>query len=338
MFCWGNTNIKYNINIKRTEFNFHLRDQQIDFCETYKYLGIVLNEHLDYTETALAPSTASTYKRAWKTFGDFCKGIYNSPLQPPIAVSCICAFIAYLHRKGYAPKTMSTFLSAIGYVHKLLNFPDPTSSFVVSKLIAGAYRTRPSFDVRLPITVDILNRLVESLVHTTEGEYDRYLYTAMFLFAFNTFARIGELTSSLNALQLHDIEFQGRGFGQSVTVTFRNFKHNLTGRPHSISFQAGPTSVSAVTALTDFLKVRGQQPGPLFCTVLNKPLPRCTFDSQLRRCLRFCDLDATLYKGHSFRIGSTSYRAEQGDSDAQIRALGRWKGNAFLKYIRPSSR
>ena len=118
---------------------------------------------------------------------------------------------------------MSTFLSAIGYAHKLLDFPDLTSVFVVSKLIAGTYRTRPAFDVRLPITVDVLNRLVESLVHTTKDEYDRYLYTAMFL-AFNTFARIGELTSSLNSpVQLNDIEFQGKGISQSVTVTFRNF-------------------------------------------------------------------------------------------------------------------
>ena len=153
----------------------------------------------------------------------------------------------------------------------------------------------------------------------------------MFL-GFNTFARIGELTSSLNSpVQLNDIEFQGKGISQSVTVTFRNFKHNLADRPpNTMSFQAGPTSVSTVTALTDFLKVRG----PLFCTVLNKPLPRCTFDSKLPRCLRFCDLYASLYKGHSFRIGSTTYRAEQGYSDAQIRAMGRWKGNAFLKYIR----
>ena len=167
-------------------------------------------------------------------------------------------------------------------------------------------------------------------MYTTEGEYDRYLYTAMFLFAFNTFARIGELTASLNTpVQLDDIEFQGKGLSQSVIVTFRNFKHNLTGRPHTIRFQAGLTSVSAVTALIDFLKVRGRQPGPLFCTVLNKPLPRCTFDAQLRRCLRFCDLDAPFYKGHSFRIGSTTYRAEQGDSGVQIRSLGRWKGNAF---------
>lgn len=288
--------------------------------------------------SALAPGTVATYKRAWKTFSDFGTSIYKRPLQPPVDVSAICAFLAYLNRQGYAPKTMSTFLSAISYAHKLLDFPDPTSAFVVSKLIAGAYRMRPTFDIRLPISVTILNRLVESLVHTTESMYDQCLYKAMFLFAFNTFARIGELTSSVNsAVQLQDIVFQGIKPHQSVTVTFRNFKHNLTGRPHTISFQAGPTAISAVTALTDFLNVRGRQPGPLFCSVLQKPLPRCTFDSQLRRCLNFCDLDTSLYKGHSFRIGATTYRAEQGDSDAQIRALGRWKGNAFLRYIRPNS-
>ena len=257
--------------------------------------------------------------------------------MPPVGISCICAFIVYLHRKAYAPKTMSTFMSAIGYAHKLMGLADPTSAFVVSKLIAGAYRTRPVYDVRLPITVTILNRLVESLEHTTEGPYDRHLYTAMFLFAFNTFARIGELTSSPNnPVQLQDIAFHGVRPDQSVVVTFRNFKHNITGRPHSIIFEAGPTCVSAVTALNNYLRLN-QKPGALFCTTLNRPLPRRTFDIQLRSCLNFCDLDTSLYKGHNFRIGATTYRSEQGDSDAQIRALGRWKGNAFIKYIRPSS-
>ena len=181
--------------------------------------------------SALAPGTVATYKRAWKTCSDFGTSIYKRPLQPPVDVSAICAFLAYLHRKGYAPKTMSTFLSAITYAHKLLDFPDPTSAFVVSKLIAGAYRMRPTFDIRLPISVTILNRLVESLVHTTESMYDQCLYKALFRFAFNTFARIGELTSSVNsAVQLQDIVFQGIKPHQSVTVTFRNFKYNLTGQ------------------------------------------------------------------------------------------------------------
>ena len=36
--------------MERTEFDFRLGDRRIDVCDTYKYLGIVLNEHLDYTE------------------------------------------------------------------------------------------------------------------------------------------------------------------------------------------------------------------------------------------------------------------------------------------------
>ena len=119
--------------------------------------------------SALAPGTVATYKRAWKTFSDFGTSIYKRPLQPPVDVSAICAFLGYLNRQGYAPKSMTTFLSAISHAHKLLDFPDPTSAFVVSKLIAGAYRIRPTFDIRLPISVTILKRLVESLVHTTEN-------------------------------------------------------------------------------------------------------------------------------------------------------------------------
>ena len=98
----------------------------------------------------------------------------------------------------------------------------------------------------------------------------------------------------------------------------------LPAGPIRSAFKLAPTAISAVTALTDFLNVRGQQPGPLFCSVLQKPLPRYTFDSQLRRCLNVCDLDTSLYKGHSFRIGAATYRTAKGVSDAKIRTLGRW--------------
>ena len=40
------------------------------------------------------------------------------------------------------------------------------------------------------------------------------------------------------------------------------------------------------------------------------------------------------YKGHSFRIGAASPAAECGYSETQIRLLGRWKSDAFKKYIR----
>ena len=76
---------------------------------------------------------------------------------------------------------------------------------------------RPSFDVRLPITVSILGRLVESLSFTTESKYEQSLFTAMFLFAFNAFARIGEITVSRNpVLQRTDLVIEGVGQQQTA--------------------------------------------------------------------------------------------------------------------------
>lgn len=61
------------------------------------------------------------------------------------------------------------------------------------------------------------------------------------------------------------------------------------------------------------------------------------FFQKLSICIKYCGLDPSRYKGHSFRIGAASHAAEGGMSDAQIRTLGRWKSNAFLKYIRIQS-
>ena len=54
--------------------------------------------------------------------------------------------------------------------------------------------------------------------------------------------------------------------------------------------------------------------------------------------IRPCNLDPNRYKGHSFRIGAATYAAEQVVSDDKIRHLGRWKSDAFKKYIRITPR
>jgi hypothetical protein len=43
------------------------------------------------------------------------------------------------------------------------------------------------------------------------------------------------------------------------------------------------------------------------------------FAKQLNDCLKFCNLNPSVYKSHSFRIGAASFAAEHGVSDAQIR-------------------
>jgi site-specific recombinase XerD len=97
------------------------------------------------------------------------------------------------------------------------------------------------------------------------------------------------------------------------------------------------TSTCPVQLLSTYLNHHGCSPGPVFTTVEGVAVPRKVFTANLVACLKYCDLSLSHYKSHLFRIGAASFAAENGLSDAQIHLLGRWKINAFQKYIRVSS-
>ena len=193
-------------------------------------------------------------------------------------------------------------------------------------------------DLRLPITYPILHALLKSLESLLQG-YDRALFQSLFLFAFYAYARIGELTvlrkHLSSSVSLQDIVFMSSQKQiQEVKVTFRHFKHNTSGAPHFISFQRTNDAYCPVTKLIDYVHLRGNKAGPLFCTVMGKAILRSTFDDRLRAALQFCGLSDHCYKGHSFRIGKATYDAQNNIPDSIIRLRGRWKSDAFKKYIR----
>ena len=92
-----------------------------------------------------------------------------------------------------------------------------------------------------------------------------------------------------------------------------------------------------IALLLDYLSQRGNQQGAIFLTQHKASVTREAFTSRFTAAIRYCGLDPTQYKVHSFRIGAASFAAEQGMSDAQIRTLRRWQSNVFHKYIRVPS-
>ena len=119
-------------------------------------------------------------------------------------------------------------------------------------------------------------------------------------------------------------------------MTFRNFKHNYNRRPFSIVISCQARS-RPVDLLSQYLAKRGNHPGPLFITEDGLPVSRSVVSAQLSMAISFCGVAPSKglsSKGHSFRIGAASHAADQGFSEAQIRLSGRWKSNAFQKYIR----
>lgn len=264
--------------------------------------------------------------------------MYNISTLLPLALSTIALFISYLFAQGKAPRTISTNLSAISFLHKWHGLQDPTKEFLVNKLVAGAYRLRPLSDLRLPITKPILQSLIKALESLLKG-YNCTLFQTMFAFAFHTYARIGEITISgnysRNVLALSDVSLiTTRSQILEAKVAFRHFKHNLTGAVHYISFRATAGPYCPVSLLIQYLRKRGNTSGMLFCDVTGNPIRRTNFDTQLKSALSFCGLSPQGYKGHSFRIGAATTAAEEGVPDSIIRLRGRWKSDAFKKYIR----
>lgn len=291
-------------------------------------------------KSSLQPSSLPTYKRAWKLLTQFLHSTFPGvsaalPISPPN----LALFIAYMFDNRYAPSTVTTYVSALGYSHKLSGFPDPSRAFFIIQMLKGYGKIGARLDSRLPITLPILHRILAAASRFSSSKYQICQFQAMCLIAFYAFLRVGEMTSTTGLgpqpLQIHQIVQLVNDSNSivSLKITFQDFKHSYNQPPFSIVINRAP-AFCPVQFMLDYLALRGNKPGPLFITLFGHPVSRSMFTDQLSLAIKFCGLNPAHYKGHSFRIGAASHAADRGFSDAQIRVLGRWKSNAFHRYIR----
>lgn len=289
---------------------------------------------------SLAPATKGLYKRAWDRFVAFSAEQLQKKARLPIAVGDVLLFGAHLHQQNLAASSILSYLSALAFMHKMHGLADPTRHFVVAKMMAGAKRLSSTHDIRLPITKPVLHTLISAVSKVVTRLYEQRLLTCMFSLAFHGFLRIGEIAAKSvqdapNVVQLDDIHLPKRD-PNYCTLVLRKFKHSGSQGPQTITFKRQSSRICPVHTVRKYLKLRGGQMGPLFIWQGGKPLLRRQFDARLKTVLNFCGYSTTLYRGHSFRIGAATEAAARGCSDAQIRNLGRWRSDAFRKYIRLS--
>lgn len=288
----------------------------------------------------MAPSTRDGYKRAIQAYIDHAQSLSQTkyfPTQTDTVISFICS----LFSKHYAPSTITTYVSALGFINKLYGAPSPTQAFIINKLLEGCRKLNPSQDTRRPITLSMLHKLIDSLTLSQPAFFNRTLLSAMWLLAFHAFLRIGEITArsktdtSHNNLQLMDCNIRlDNGKPQSLQITIRDSKHSK-GQIFDINITANNTRYCPVQAMHNYLSHARPQSGPLFQFPGGLPVTRHYFDQQLKLALQCAGYDPKLYKGHSFRIGAASEAvALLGMSEHQVQKLGRWKSDAFKSYIR----
>ena len=106
----------------------------------------------------------------------------------------------------------------------------------------------------------------------------------------------------------------------SLKFTFLDFKHNYNQRPFSVVINRR-SNFCPVHIILDYLSLRGNEPGPLFRLADGSPVSRAIFIAKLSMAIKYCSLDPSRYKGHTFRIGAAPYAADAGMSDAQKKIL-----------------
>ena len=122
----------------------------------------------------------------------------------------------------------------------------------------------------------------------------------------------------------------------TVQITLKKAKNDQFRKGHTIYLGKTTHTVCPVDALVHYLAIQGGTPGPLFLLPNNQSLTRASFSSALKKAFQDLHMDHCQFNTHSFRIGAATSAKRAGVSDSHLKALGRWKSNAYLKYVQLS--
>ena len=87
------------------------------------------------------------------------------------------------------------------------------------------------------------------------------------------------------------------------------------------------------TALRALILMPGDPLGPLFMLSDKRVLTYAIFLKSLRFVLKSLGLDPCAYGGHSFRRGAATWASLAGLTESEIKMLGYWSSDCFLRYV-----
>ena len=161
--------------------------------------------------------------------------------------------------------------------------------------------------------------------------------------AFFGFLRLGEMTTPTQTshdpavhLCFKDISVDNPAAPQIVSLTIKQSKTDQLRSGNMVHRQSMNNELCPVAALLAYVALRDDRPGPLFLFQDGKFLTAASLVIHLRAALDSLGMDSTSYAGHSLRIGAATTAASVGLQDCMIKSLGRWRSNAYQRYVRPA--
>ena len=304
----------------------------------------------EFMTMSVAASTAKTYQPGIAAFRSFCQA-HGARFDSP-TVEDILLFATDLARSRSAA-TIRVYMAAVRH-HLLLNgrclkpFGSPQLTAVIrgverhQRTIAAvnmqANRTRPQ---RQPVGDTDLRTVRSYLLRTNYCEADKAMLWAAISTAYHGLLRVSEYapgpstTKDAPQIALRTLQRQHvRLTPGKATLALNATKTHQFGGAGDVTLHATGTVICPVTALSKYAALAAGRPptAAFFAFADGRPLARENVNECLRLALHRSDITS-----HSLRIGGATTLADKGAPAWEIQAAGRWKSDAFKRYIRRSA-
>ena len=286
---------------------------------------------------AWAPRTLLLYQVGIDSFKKFRAEYGTSGTDSPAAPLEVSRFIASLSLQGKAPTTIAAYTTAISNWHKAMRWNDPCNDFIVKKALKGGFRKASSTEIREPITIPLLQKLVSALQTICSSRYETSMFKCAYLMAFFGMFRIGELIASSKSkagrevLRIEDLATKPG----AVKISIRFSKTDQYGASCNLVLKGKKGSpLCPVEAIMAFIEIRGRKKGPFFQHFNGTFLSRYQFNKVLQMSLKKADPAVAGIKTHSFRIGGATNAMFKNIPYTKIQEMGRWKSDSAKRYIR----
>lgn len=117
-------------------------------------------------------------------------------------------------------------MTGISYVINLNGWKNPIESSLVKKLMTGYEKSSISCDMRRPISLPLLHKLIGAIPHLALSTYESVLFQSSFTLAFFALLRVSEVT----AFTKEDIQI----LDTSMSVFIKNSKTDQHGSGASV--------------------------------------------------------------------------------------------------------
>ncbi|KAL1948033.1 hypothetical protein VTO73DRAFT_12108 [Trametes versicolor] len=297
------------------------------------------------TSQAWAESMAGTYGSGLLVFHVFCdiRGVPEEQ-RAPASELVILAFVASI-AGAYAPSAISNYVNGVRAWHVIHGLEWAVDKDQLKAAIDGASKLAPDSSKkkkREPATV--------ALLHSLSAQFDLSVSLdaavwACVLVSFFSLARLGELTvknqsafkqashPSRSSLRLE----RHRGGSEVRCIFLPCTKSAPQGEDISFARQSAP--IDPWNALDIHLQLNDlPQDSHIFAykrrpaDTVGIPLTKPEYNKRMKAALTA--ISAPTIHGHSLRIGGTLEYLLRGLSFETVKAIGRWKSDAFTLYLR----